>query len=48
MTTLHLRQIRVPEGKTVEIQDVSWSEFETILQELGEIKEKQRRSFGSG
>ena len=36
MVTLQLRQIRVPEGQTVEIQDVSWSEFETILQELGE------------
>ncbi|MBE9064500.1 Uma2 family endonuclease [cf. Phormidesmis sp. LEGE 11477] len=36
MATLQLRQIRVPEGQTVEIQDVSWSEFETILQELGE------------
>ncbi|EDX87143.1 conserved hypothetical protein [Synechococcus sp. PCC 7335] len=36
MATLQLRQIRVPEGQTVEIQDVSWSEFKTILQELGE------------
>lgn len=36
MATLQLRQIRVPEGQTVEIQEVSWSEFETILQELGE------------
>lgn len=36
MATLQLRQIRVPEGQTVEIQDVSWSEFEIILQELGE------------
>ncbi len=36
MATLQPRQIRVPEGQTVEIQDVSWSEFETTLQELGE------------
>lgn len=36
MATLQLRQIRVPEGQTIEIQDVSWSEFEAILQELGE------------
>jgi len=26
----------VPEGQTIEIENVSWSEFEVILQELGE------------
>lgn len=36
MATLQLRQIRVPEGQTIEIQDVSWPEFEEILQNLGE------------
>lgn len=38
MTTLQLRQIQVPEGKTVEIQDVSWSEFEQILADLGDSR----------
>ncbi|MEL7334396.1 MAG: Uma2 family endonuclease [Cyanobacteria bacterium J06560_2] len=36
MVTLDLRQIKVPEGQTIEIQDVSWSEFENILHDLGE------------
>ncbi|MGD1898365.1 MAG: Uma2 family endonuclease [Phormidesmis sp.] len=38
MTTLQLQQIRVPEGQTVEIQDVSWSELEDILRDLGETR----------
>ena len=36
MATLQLRQIRVPEGQALEIQDVGWSEFEEILVDLGE------------
>ena len=35
MVTVQLHQIRVPEGQTVELQDVSWSKFEQILQGLG-------------
>lgn len=36
MVTLHVRQIRVPPGQTVLIDDVSWEEFEAILEELGD------------
>ena len=36
MVTLHLRQICVPTGQAVLIDDVSWEEFEAILEELGE------------
>ncbi|MEN8447265.1 MAG: Uma2 family endonuclease [Cyanobacteria bacterium J06555_13] len=47
MATLQLRQIKVPEGQTLEIQDVSWSEFETILHELGE-KRSTRIAYSEG
>ncbi|MEO0808837.1 MAG: Uma2 family endonuclease [Cyanobacteria bacterium J06643_4] len=46
MATLQLRQIRVPEGQTLEIQDVSWSEFDSILQELGENR-NTRIAYGN-
>lgn len=36
MVTLQLRQISVPPGHRVLFHDVSWQEFEAILQELGE------------
>ena len=36
MVTLQLRQIRIPPGQRVEFQDVSWREFEAILEELGD------------
>ncbi|MGI8935855.1 Uma2 family endonuclease [Leptolyngbya sp. BC1307] len=36
MVALQVKQLRVPEGQTIEIQDVSWSELEEILQDLGE------------
>ena len=36
MATLQLRQIKVPEGQALEIQDVGWSEFEEVLADLGE------------
>jgi Uma2 family endonuclease len=35
MVTVYMRQIRVPPGQTVLIDDVSWEEFEAILEELG-------------
>lgn len=47
MATLQLRQIKVSEGQTLEIQDVSWSEFETILRELGE-KRSTRIAYSGG
>ena len=36
MVTLQLRQIRVPSGQRVLLENISWSEFENIVQELGE------------
>lgn len=36
MVTLHMRQIRVPPGQTVLIDDIRWEEFEAILEELGD------------
>jgi len=36
MVTLQLKQIRVPPGDHVILEDISWQEFETILIELGE------------
>jgi Uma2 family endonuclease len=36
MVTLQLRQIDVPPGKSLLLHDVSWAEFEAILEELGQ------------
>ncbi|MBC6436365.1 Uma2 family endonuclease, partial [Nostoc sp. HG1] len=36
MVTLQLRQIRVPAGQKIILEDVSWQVFEAILNELGE------------
>jgi Uma2 family endonuclease len=36
MVTLQFRQISVPPGHRVLFHEVSWSEFEAILEELGE------------
>ncbi len=47
MATLQVRQIRVPEGQTLEIQDVSWSELEEILQDLGD-KRNTRIAYSDG
>jgi Uma2 family endonuclease len=38
MVTLQLRQIRVPPGQRIELEGVSWREFEAILAELGESR----------
>jgi Uma2 family endonuclease len=36
MVTLQLKQIRVPAGQRIILEDVSWQVFEAILNELGE------------
>ncbi|MBP5972906.1 Uma2 family endonuclease [Brasilonema sp. CT11] len=36
MVTLQLKQIRVPPGQRVLLEDINWLEFEAILNELGE------------
>lgn len=36
MVTLQLRQLEVPPGQRLLLHDVSWDEFEAILEELGE------------
>lgn len=47
MVTLQLRQINVPPGQHLLIQDVNWLEFEAILQELGE-KRASRIAYSDG
>jgi len=36
MVQLQLRQIRVPPGQRVQFENISWTDFEAILDELGE------------
>jgi Uma2 family endonuclease len=36
MVTLQLRQLKVPPGQRVLLEEVDWPEFEAILEELGE------------
>jgi Uma2 family endonuclease len=36
MVTLQLKQIRVPPGQRVLLENITWQEFEAILNELGE------------
>lgn len=36
MMLLELKRIYIPPGQTVVLRDVTWQEFETILEELGE------------
>ncbi len=33
---LELKKIVVPPGQTILLQDIDWSDFEAILEELGE------------
>lgn len=33
---LEVKKIVVPPGQTIVLQDISWTEFEAILEELGE------------
>ena len=33
---LELSRIQVPPGQRVELQDITWREFESILEDLGE------------
>ena len=44
---LELKRIDVPPGQTVLVHDVSWEEFETILQELGEHR-SSRIAYDNG
>lgn len=47
MVTLQLRQISVPPGHRVLFHDVSWQEFEAILEELGE-RRASRIAYNKG
>jgi len=47
MVTLQLRQLTVPPGQRLLIQDVNWSEFAAILDELGE-KRASRIAYSDG
>lgn len=44
---LELRRIDVPPGQHIILQDVTWQEFETILEELGE-RRSSRLAYASG
>lgn len=47
MVTLQLRQIRVPLGQRIILEDVSWQLFEAILNELGEHR-RSRVAYSQG
>jgi Uma2 family endonuclease len=47
MVTLQLRQIKVPPGHRVIFNDVSWQEFEAILEELGD-RRASRIAYSNG
>jgi Uma2 family endonuclease len=47
MVTLQLRQIDVPPGHRVIFKDVSWQEFEAILEELGD-RRASRLAYSKG
>lgn len=47
MVTLQLQQLSVPPGHRVLFHDVSWQEFEAILEELGE-KRAARLAYSQG
>jgi len=45
MVTLHLKQLSVPPGQRIILTDVNWSNFEDILQELGEKRSSKVAYF---
>ncbi|EKU98806.1 hypothetical protein Lepto7375DRAFT_8129 [Leptolyngbya sp. PCC 7375] len=47
MVTLQLRQLDVPEGQRLLLHDVNWTEFEAILEELGEHR-STRIAYNNG
>ncbi len=47
MVTIQLRQIDVPPGQKLLLHDVSWAEFEAILEELGEHR-STRIAYNNG
>jgi Uma2 family endonuclease len=47
MVTLQLRQLNVPPGQRLLIQDLDWSEFEAVLAKLGE-KRASRLAYCEG
>ncbi|MEM7796087.1 MAG: Uma2 family endonuclease [Cyanobacteria bacterium P01_C01_bin.118] len=47
MVTLQLHQLDVPEGQRLLLHDVNWTEFEAILEELGEHR-NTRIAYNNG
>jgi hypothetical protein len=45
MLTLQLRQIDVPQGQRVLLHDISWQEFEEVIEELGDRRTSHSASF---
>lgn len=48
MMLLELKRIHVPPGQRVILQDVTWQELETILEDLGEHRAARIRLFVFG
>lgn len=47
MVTLQLRQLVLQPGQRLQVQEVSWSEFDAILHELGD-KRVSRMAYSNG
>ena len=47
MITLRLQQIRVPPGPRILLEAISWHEFEAIVEELREHRERFDNGYGS-
>ncbi len=47
MVTLQFRQLKIPPGQRVLLEDVEWQEFEAILEELGEHR-NTRLAYSKG
>lgn len=47
MVTLEPRQLVVRPGQSIQLQDINWSEFEAILEELGD-KRASRIAYSNG
>lgn len=45
MVTLQLRQLVVQPGQRIQLQEINWSEFEAILQELGDRRSSRIAYF---
>ena len=47
MITLRLQQMRVPPGQRILLEAISWHEFEAIVEELREHRERFDNGYAS-